>query len=113
MDFLELFEAAKVPFYDGLFRDSFLFYNVDVSHFPGCMIVELKDYRPPKSKDPTLEQPEVTRVVLHPNSETLWADLCSLNQRHGGKWTDQNVLEIEARILVFLQPSLPRRNLYN
>lgn len=64
------------------------------------MIVELLDYRPQKLKDPTPEKPERTRVVLHPNSETLWADICLLNQKTGNQWTDQDALEIEARLLV-------------
>jgi hypothetical protein len=64
------------------------------------MIVELLDYRPQKLKEPVLEKPERTRVVLHPNSETLWADICLLNQKAGSQWTDQDALEIEARLLV-------------
>jgi len=62
--------------------------------------VELLDYRPSKSKEPALEKPERTRVVLHPSSESLWADICLLNQKAGNQWTDQDALEIEARILV-------------
>lgn len=42
----------------------------------------------------------VTRVLLRPNSETLFADLCLLNQKNGSKWTDKDALEIEAKILV-------------
>jgi transcription factor SPT20 len=64
------------------------------------MIVELLDYRPPKAKDSTLVNPERSRVVLTPNSETLWADMCLLNQKVGGVWTDRDALEVEARILV-------------
>ncbi|KII87461.1 hypothetical protein PLICRDRAFT_142760 [Plicaturopsis crispa FD-325 SS-3] len=88
VDFLELFDSAGVPFYDG------------------CMIVELLDYRPQKSKDSPLEQPERTRVVLHPNSETLWADICLLNQKSGKTWTDENALEIESRLLLATAPPL-------
>ena len=72
----------------------------------GCMIVELFDYRPQRNKASSAERPERTRVVLHPNSETLWADICSLNVKHGGKWTDQDALEIEAKILVCSLDSL-------
>ncbi|KAJ3507597.1 hypothetical protein NLJ89_g6208 [Agrocybe chaxingu] len=82
VDFLELFDAARVPFYDG------------------CMVVELLDYRPQRSKEPALKTPERTRVVLHPNSETLWADICSLNQKNGKKWTDMDALEVEAKLLL-------------
>lgn len=67
---------------------------------PGCMLVELLDYRPKRAKDPPLEKPEKSRVTLHPNDETLWADLCLMNQRTGSKLTDPQVLEVEAQILV-------------
>ncbi|KDQ50742.1 hypothetical protein JAAARDRAFT_199735 [Jaapia argillacea MUCL 33604] len=88
VDFLELFDSARVPFYEG------------------CLIVELLDYRPPKLKEPALEKPDRTRVVLHPNTETLWADICLLNQKFGGKWTDQDALEIEARLLLATAPPI-------
>ena len=64
------------------------------------MIVELLDYRPQKAKDAILTNPERSRVVLTPSSETLWADICLLNQKAGNIWTDQEALEVEARILV-------------
>ncbi|KAF8621878.1 hypothetical protein AX15_007435 [Amanita polypyramis BW_CC] len=88
VDFLETFDSARVPFYDG------------------CMIVQLLDYRPQNHKDPVLEKPEQTRVVLHPSSESLWADICSLNQRYGTKWTDMDALEVEARALLATNPPL-------
>lgn len=76
-----------------------------IYHFyPGCMIVELLDYRPQRNKEPTLEKPERTRAVLHPNAETLWADICSLNQKYGGNWSDEEALELEARLLVSIHP---------
>lgn len=64
--------------------------------------MDLFDYRPQKPTDPALDVPERTREVLHPNSETLWADLCLVNVNSGGKLTDLQALEIEARILVRL-----------
>ncbi|KAF9499368.1 hypothetical protein BDN71DRAFT_1384099 [Pleurotus eryngii] len=88
VDFLSLFDTARVPFYDG------------------CMIVELLDYRPQKDKDPSPDKPDRTRVVLHPDSETLWADICLLNQKHENKWTDADALEVEARILLATAPPL-------
>jgi transcription factor SPT20 len=68
------------------------------------MIVELLDYRPQhkSKKTPTPEQPERTRVVLRPTSETLWADICLLNHKFGDKWTDRDALEIESELLVRL-----------
>lgn len=68
------------------------------------MIVELLDYRPRKVTDPQLDHPETTRVVLMPNSETLWADICLMNQKSGNTWTDEDALNVEARILVCPQP---------
>jgi hypothetical protein len=65
------------------------------------MIVELLDYRPQqRNKEASLDKPEKTRVVLHPNGETLFADICSLNRKNGSKWTDRDALEVEARLLV-------------
>lgn len=69
------------------------------------MVVELLDYRPPKGKDPVLETPDRTRVVLTPSPETVWADLCLLNQRSGLTWTDNDALEVESRILASLVSS--------
>jgi len=43
---------------------------------------------------------DIIRVVLRPNSETLWTDLRILNQKNGEKWTDHDALEAEAKILV-------------
>lgn len=68
------------------------------------MIVEIEEFSQPNSTDNSKESkpPEktVTRVLLRPNSETLFADLCLLNQKTGGRWTDKDALEIEAKILV-------------
>ncbi|PPQ70665.1 hypothetical protein CVT24_000673 [Panaeolus cyanescens] len=82
VDFLHLFDQARVPFYEG------------------CMIVELLDYRPQRSKEPALKNPEKTRVILHPNAETLYEDICTMNAQHGSKWTDRDALEIEAKLLL-------------
>lgn len=67
--------------------------------------MELLDYRPQRNKE-TLDKPERTRAVLHPNAETLWADICSLNQKNGGKWSDRDALAIESRILVSIYLAL-------
>ncbi|TDL23759.1 hypothetical protein BD410DRAFT_149052 [Rickenella mellea] len=87
-DFIELFHTAKVPYYNG------------------CLIVELLDYRPVRAKEPILEKPDIQRVLLHPNPETIWADVCALNQRCGSKWMDMDALEVEARILMATAPPL-------
>ena len=100
VDFLELFDTAKLPFYDGKLAARVTVLQPNPS--AGCMIVEVHDYRPPKATDPTLDEPHKTRVVLSPNSETLWADICLMNQKAGNTWTDREALEVEARILVRL-----------
>ncbi len=64
------------------------------------MIVELLDYRPPKGKDPLLEEPVTSHVVLSPHGESLWQDICLLNQKFGSPWTDEDTLEVESKILV-------------
>jgi transcription factor SPT20 len=68
------------------------------------MIVEIEELKPVISKDNSKEskplEKSITRVLLRPNSETLFADLCLLNQKSGNKWTDKEAFEIEAKILV-------------
>lgn len=64
------------------------------------MIVELHDFRPVRSRDPALDKPQVSRVVLQHNDETLWADICLLQQKNGLRLTDRDALDIEAKILV-------------
>jgi transcription factor SPT20 len=68
------------------------------------MIVEIEEFSQVTSNDNSKEskplEKTATRVLLRPNSETLFADLCLLNQKSGSNWTDQDALEIEAKILV-------------
>ncbi|KAJ3768511.1 Spt20 family-domain-containing protein [Lentinula raphanica] len=77
-----------------------IFHETGVKFFEGCLIVDLLDYRPPKPNDPPLDTPKHSREVLHPTPETLWADLCVINASTGGKLTDAQALEIEAKILL-------------
>ncbi|KAL6307222.1 Spt20 family-domain-containing protein [Sparassis latifolia] len=89
VDFLELFDSVGLPFYDG------------------CMIVELHDFRSPtRASDKDIKEPVKTRVVLSPNGETLWADICLLNQKTGNTWTGYDALEVEARLLLATSPPL-------
>ena len=64
------------------------------------MIVELLDYRPLKARQPELTDPIRSRVVLRSTPETLWAEICLLNHKTGNHFTDQDALQIEAKILV-------------
>ncbi|GJJ11445.1 hypothetical protein Clacol_005678 [Clathrus columnatus] len=90
VDFIEIFDSANVPYYEG------------------CMIVETIDHRKPRThhQQSSNKEPESVRVVLHPNDETLYADLCLLNAKYGNTWTDMDALEIEAKTLTAITPSL-------
>ena len=58
--------------------------------------MEIRDHRPDDQPDTFIPH----RVLLQPNGETLYADICRMSQKSGGVWTDQQALEVEARILV-------------
>jgi hypothetical protein len=64
------------------------------------MIAQIEEFEPPKTPDSQESQKITTKVLLRPNSETLFADLCLLNQKAGNSWTDKDALEVEAKILV-------------
>ncbi|KAF8329544.1 Spt20 family-domain-containing protein [Cantharellus anzutake] len=85
VDFLDIFKQAKVPFYSG------------------CLIVELFDHR--DSADPNEAVPP-QHIVLWPTAEATWAELCSLNARDGGMWTDTDALNFEAKLLLQNAPDL-------
>lgn len=76
------------------------------------MIVESIDHRKPSSESASNE-PECVRVVLQPNGESFYADLCLLNAKHGNTWTDQEVLEVESKILVTPEPVSSAQRLMN
>ncbi|KAF9060734.1 Spt20 family-domain-containing protein, partial [Rhodocollybia butyracea] len=93
--FLDDVRAHRIPAdFVEVFRES------GVRYFEGCLIVDLLDYRPLKPTEPALETPERTREVLHPNSETIWADLCLISANSATILTDLQALEVEARILL-------------
>ncbi len=77
-------------------------------HGAGCLIVELLDYRPARGGEPELETPDKSRVVLTPNDESRWADICLMNQRSNASWTDAEALEVEARLLVSERRGTPK-----
>jgi hypothetical protein len=104
VDFIDTLDAAKVPYYDGR------------------LIVDLFDWRaPPRPKSqpqsqaqppsqPQLlsqqgqpekpDRPVPQRVVLHPNDETIWADLLILNAKNNNKFSDREIIRIEAAYIV-------------
>lgn len=71
----------------------------------GCLIVEIYDHRT-KFQDTVHDIPadgnskEVKRIALRPSAETLWTDLCLMNEASRESWTEDLALEVEAKILV-------------
>jgi len=48
-----------------------------------------------------LSSAEITRIWLHMTQESLWMDLCLLNERFGQTlWPQDAALELESKILV-------------
>lgn len=72
----------------------------------GCLIVEIQDFRTPlkvkerRLTDETKPQLETTRTVLYPTGESIWADICLMNAKAGGQWSDRDTIDIESKILV-------------
>ncbi|KDQ19191.1 hypothetical protein BOTBODRAFT_63293 [Botryobasidium botryosum FD-172 SS1] len=81
VDFLSILDQTGVPWYDG------------------CLIVEIYDHRDVEASENPAEPVAPQRVVLRPTPESMWSDLCSLNSRLNAQWTDEDALDIEARIL--------------
>lgn len=75
----------------------------------GCLIVEMYDHRDTESSETATEAVLPQRVVLRPTPESIWADLCALNSRLDTQWTDDDALDIEARLLV--RPLLSSMNI--
>lgn len=73
-----------------------LFYRFVHLSTLGCLIVEIQDHRDQTAGDSTSE-----RVVLWPNDETLYAEIC-LTASTNEKWTDLDSLTYEANHLVSL-----------
>jgi transcription factor SPT20 len=64
----------------------------------GSLIVEIHDHR-----DQPVGEPVSERVVLWPNDETLYAEICLAASKDPGKWTDLDALTFEASHLVCAQ----------
>jgi hypothetical protein len=52
------------------------------------------------------KNPKVYRVALHPTEESVWTDICMLNEQLGIEWSDDRALELESRILLATAPPL-------
>lgn len=45
-------------------------------------------------------RPLVYRITLGPDIETVWTDLCAMREEKRAKWSEEDMLAIESRILV-------------
>ena len=52
------------------------------------------------------QKPQIYRVVLAPDIETVWTDLLAMKEEKRAHWSDAEVLEIEARVLVRFYTSI-------
>ncbi|KAJ3523301.1 hypothetical protein NMY22_g11502 [Coprinellus aureogranulatus] len=99
----KLFDSARVPFHEGRPLRILVHGSLMRSRMYGCGTPGLSL---PKFNQPQPEKPERTRVILHPNPETLYADICSMNMKNGGTWTDRDALEVESKLLLATSPPL-------
>ena len=81
--------------------------------------MEIHDHRRSNSNSHAREtsprtdtEAEVKRVVMQPTAESIWADICLLNEESGFTWTEDIALQVEAQILVSMV-SIVRRHLIN
>lgn len=102
-DFIAIFDDAGIPYYNGAFVVFVAHRVLAADKFvSGCMIVELLDFRPARAREPLLDRPDKQRVVLRPNAETIWSDICAMNAKTGSTWSDMDALRLEEKLLVCL-----------
>ncbi|KAK9701946.1 Transcription factor spt20 [Basidiobolus ranarum] len=88
-EFLDIFDEARCPYYEG------------------CIIAEIHDHRPNLHSEQSSETlTNIQRVVLHPTSETLWADLCLMNETSDVLWNEDFSLQVESKILLATEAPL-------
>lgn len=51
-------------------------------------------------EDAARARPLVYRITLGPDIETVWTDLCAMREEKRAKWSEEDMLAIESRILV-------------
>lgn len=66
----------------------------------GRLIVEVVNHRIKTEGDVSTK-----RVVLSPTQETLWADLSLLHEDAGESWSNDLMLDVESKILVWHLPT--------
>ncbi|KAG8905047.1 Transcription factor spt20 [Tulasnella sp. 403] len=99
-DWLQSFDQHGVTFYDGVFNSSFIIRKLTFT--AGCLIIELVDHRTSSSEEPATRE----RVVLPLDAESLWTDIRLEQEKSGKLPTDEEALDLEARILAATSPPL-------
>ncbi|ORX94805.1 hypothetical protein K493DRAFT_337632 [Basidiobolus meristosporus CBS 931.73] len=89
-EFLDVFDEAHCPYYEG------------------CIIAEIHDHRPIRAQAELTSdiRVEVYKIVLHPTSETIWADLCLMNEMRDAVWSEDFSLQVESKILLATEAPL-------
>ncbi|RKP14035.1 transcription factor Spt20, partial [Piptocephalis cylindrospora] len=91
-----------------------IFEDFKCSYYEGRLIVELHDHRPRKknqgerrsSSTSSDQDVRINRILLHPTADSVRADLCRLNEQHGGNWGIDVLHELEGRIMLATEDPL-------
>ena len=76
--------------------------HVDFTYYDGCLIAEVRDHRFPRQLD---LKPEVHRVLLRPDNQTVTSDLRTICRRFQNLTMD-DILLLERHMLLAIQPRL-------
>ncbi|KAK9768613.1 Transcription factor spt20, variant 2 [Basidiobolus ranarum] len=83
-----------------------VFDEAQCQYYEGCIIAEIHDYREIHLADIHASNANTHRVLLTPNAETLWSDLCLLNEKCDSFWSEDFTLEVESKILLATEEPL-------
>ncbi|ORX99528.1 hypothetical protein K493DRAFT_109828 [Basidiobolus meristosporus CBS 931.73] len=83
-----------------------VFDEAQCQYYEGCIIAEIHDYRESYTTNVNGTNSNTNRVLLTPNAETLWSDLCLLNESYGAFWSEDFALEVESKILLATEEPL-------
>ncbi|CAG8523238.1 5701_t:CDS:2 [Acaulospora colombiana] len=101
-------DNCKVSLYAYVYDKHIDFKNLDGSTefsldkytlYDGRIVVEFKDYREQKKCDGK-------RAILRKNHVSVWDDILRLNQATGSNWTYEQAIQMEAKLLLKLHPTL-------
>ncbi|CAG8783541.1 6902_t:CDS:2, partial [Acaulospora morrowiae] len=101
-------DSCKVSLYAHVYDKHVEFKNLDGStdlaldkytFYNGCVIIEFRDHR-------ELPKCDGQRAVLKTNQASIWDDILRLNKNTGSNWTYEEAIQIEAKLLLELHPTL-------